>query len=71
MARPYFKGMTDEQLRDAYWTARNGAASWDNIAKAAPLAGARTRSKIAGGVLSNLADLDLIINIARKRGVKL
>lgn len=69
MARPYFKGMTDEQLRDAYWAARNGAANWANLAT--PRSGHATRSKVATRVLSNLNDLDIIVAIARKRGLDL
>ena len=67
--RPYFKGMTDEQLRDAYWAARNNAANWSNLAT--PRGKGSTRSRAATGVLSNLRDLDLIIAIARKRGLDL
>lgn len=67
--RPYFKGMTDEQLRDAYWAARNNAANWANLAT--PRGKSSTRSRAATGVLSNLRDLDLIIAIARKRGLDL
>ena len=55
--RPYFKGLTDEALKAAYWDTRTLAAN-----------GAEVRSP---GVGRLLADLDLIVAIARKRGLAL
>lgn len=68
MARPYFKGMTDQELVDAYWAARQSQASWSDMATI----GGFTRSgrgKIAAGVFRASDDIDLIVAIARKRGI--
>lgn len=64
-----FMDMTPDQLRAAYWEAREGAASWNKFA--AVVNSRRGRSKVAGGVLRNLDRLDLIVNVARKRGIAL
>ena len=69
--RPLFKDMTPQELRDAYASARASVASWDSLAKLAPYAGRGTRAKVAGGVFRALRDIDIIVAVARKRGIKL
>lgn len=64
-----YMDMTPEDLRRAYWDTRALAASWDKMAR--PDMSRRGRAKVAGGVLRNLRQLDLIVNVARKRGISL
>jgi hypothetical protein len=55
--RPFFKALSDQALVENYWALRALAYN-----------GAEVRSKGLGRIL---ADLDLVINIARKRGLDL
>lgn len=66
---PRFMDMPAEDLRRAYWDARNGAATWDRFASAGH--GRSVRTKVAGGVQDNLRRMDLIVACARKRGIAL
>lgn len=68
---PRFMDMTPDELRAAYRDARNGAASWADLGNNLPRPNRRTRGRIAGGVFANLDRLDLIVNVARKRGIRL
>lgn len=69
--RPLFKDMSDQALIEAYWDERGLATNWDGIAKAAPRASRRTRSRVASGVLRSLRNIDIIVAVARKRGLRL
>lgn len=57
MARPYFKALSDKALIEAYFATKQLAYT-----------GAQLKSPRLGGLLR---DLDLIVAIARKRGLRL
>lgn len=65
-----YKDMTDSQLVEAYWAQRETMATWDGMTRL-PRPGRRKRSRIAGGVLRASRNIDIIVAIARKRGVSL
>ena len=67
---PRFMDMTAEQLREAYWTHRNAGTSWAEMATVLPGAGQQTRSRVAGNVFYHQDHMDLIVNVARKRGIE-
>jgi hypothetical protein len=58
MARPYFKNLSDDSLREAY--AATKALLWN-----------ASQMRAAGSVIRLSDDLDLIVNVARKRGLAL
>jgi hypothetical protein len=64
-----YMDMTPEQLRAAYRETRRSIATFDGMAT--PGHDRRTRGRIAGGVFAGLDRLDLIVNVARKRGISL
>lgn len=64
-----FKDMTDTDLVAAYWSTRNALANSGDLACAVTTR--RGRQTAARGVGRNLRNLDIIVAIARKRGVKL
>lgn len=64
-----YKDMNDADLREAYWTTRGTLA---NIGEMARNVNRRdSRQRLARNVDRYLRDLDIIVAIARKRGVKL
>lgn len=66
---PRYLDMTPAELRAAYWAARDAVASWSDLA---PVTYSRRgRATVAGGVFRNVDRLDLIVNVARKRGIDL
>jgi len=65
-----FKDMTDAGLVEAYWAERGLCSLADRMASA-PCAGTAMKRKQAGNVLRHLKNIDIIVAIARKRGVNL
>lgn len=66
-----FKDMTDAGLIEAYWATRALVANADGIASMHAQVGAkRLANKGSGQVLRQLKNLDIIVAIARKRGLK-
>lgn len=61
--------MTPEQLRDAYWATRHLLANRADIGAASTTRAGRKRA--ARGVPRLLRDIDLIVNVARGRGINL
>lgn len=64
-----YRNMTDDDLRDAYWALRTALANSGNLACSTTTR--RGRQAAARGVGRNLRDLDLVVAIARKRGISL
>jgi hypothetical protein len=68
-AQPRYLDMTPEELRAAYWAARDTVAGWAEMAPY--VQSAPGRRQVSRGVFRNLDRLDLIVAVARKRGVDL
>ena len=64
-----YKDMTPEALRDAYWAERRILATWDGMA--VHVHSGRGQARVAGGVFRALRQIDIIVAVARKRGVTL
>jgi hypothetical protein len=69
--QPRFMDMTAEELREAYWHHRNAGASWAEMPTVIPGAGRRSRSRVADKVFYHQDRMDLVVNVARKRGIDL
>lgn len=66
---PRFMDMTADELRAAYWTHRNAQASWADMSQVPQ--SRRNRGRIAGSVFYHTGRMDLIVNVARKRGINI
>jgi hypothetical protein len=64
-----YKDMTASQLRAEYWAERNGLAGVADLACAVTTArGRKTAARLTG---AKLRRFDLIVNVARSRGIDL
>ena len=64
-----FKDMTDAGLVEAYWAERALLDTADRMASA-PSATRRGINRQAGNVMRHLRNIDIIVAIGRKRGVR-
>lgn len=64
-----YMDMTPAQLREAYWTERNGLAQVGDLARS--VSSPRGRRIVAGQWGRKLDRFDLICNVARKRDIDL
>lgn len=64
---PYFKDMTDDELREAYWQFRRALHGWSEMAAPRRIDGGRS----ARGTGRCLRAVELIEAIADKRGISL
>jgi hypothetical protein len=67
---PFLKDLTDTELVDAYWAARQSAYSWSELAPSCNPRSAAGR-KVAGGWGRAMRHVEIIEAIARKRGLSL
>ena len=64
-----YMDMTPAQLREAYWTERNGLYNVTELARS--VSSPRGRRTLASQTGAKLRRFDLICNVARKRGIDL
>lgn len=64
-----YKDMTDEQLKAAYADVRQLLANASNMAH--PAMGRGSRAGVAGSVFRLTRDLDIVVAVARRRGLRL
>lgn len=64
-----YKDMEPEQLREAYRQSRRHLAGIGNLAR--NVTSGRARWTLAGQTGRELREFDLIVNVARKRGIDL